>query len=698
MNIASRPKLILGFSLQIQRWVSKVPYIIPSELPPCPQDQLQILLYGRQDSRRRDVEISVVSALKSCTALSSIAHGKQIHGLVIKFGLDFNTFIQNSLINMYAKCGSISDAQLMFNSCPRLDPVSCNIMLAAYGKSGQLNDARHLFDEMPCKGCVSYTTMILCLTQSNCFKEAIQIFGDMRLADVTPNEVTLSNVISAYSHTVNVGICRMVHALVKKLGLEVFIIISTNLVHVYSLCSSLQDARMLFDEIPEPNGVSWNAMLNGYTKANLIDSAMDLFEKIPVKDIVSWSTIIDGYLQLGRLNEALLLYREMISTGVTPNDFIIVDVLSNCAQSMALVEGQQFHCMSLKTGFGCYDFIQATIIHFYACCQKIDSALKQFHTSKKNHVASWNAIIAGLVRNEMVEKARVFFNQAPERDIYSWSSMISGYAQSEQPKVALELFHEMVAAGLKPNEITMVSVLSAIATLGDLRDGIMAHEYIITNSIPLNDNLTAAIIDVYAKCGSIGTALEIFQQNVEKIKSVSPWNAIICGLAIHGHGDLSLLRFSDLQKRGVKPNGITFVGVLSACCHVGKVEEGKKHFGSMKNLYGIEPNLKHYGCMVDLLGRAGRLEEAEEVIMSMPMEADDVIWGTLLAACKTYGNLEIGERAGEGLAKVQPRHGGGMVLLSSLYADAGKWEDAFLARRAIQSQGMKRSTAYSGVL
>ncbi|KAL0388670.1 UNVERIFIED_CONTAM: Pentatricopeptide repeat-containing protein, mitochondrial [Sesamum radiatum] len=387
----------------------------------------------------------------------------------------------------------------------------------------------------------------------------------------------------------------------------------------------------------------------------------------------------------------------MRHTGLYPNEVMIVDIISACGQDAKFIEGQQFHALALKIGFKRYDFVQATLVHFYATCREVELACLQFEEGNKDHVACWNALIAGLIRNRMVNDARHLFDEMPERDVFSWSSMISGYSHNGQPNLAIELFHEMVAEGIKPNEITMVSVLSAISGLGTLKEGRWAHEYIISNSIPINDNLSAAIIDMYAKCGSINLALDVFHQIREKTTDVSPWNAIICGLAMHGHAEVSLQIFSDLQNRNINLNSITFIGVLSACCHAGLVEAGEAHFKSMKIIYSLEPNIKHYGCMVDLLGRAGRLKEAEELIKSMPMKADVVIWGTLLAACKMHGNTDIGERAAENLAKVEPSHGPSRVLLSNIYADVGRWDDAFSVRSAMRREKLSRSPGYSGV-
>ncbi|XP_019418071.1 PREDICTED: pentatricopeptide repeat-containing protein At5g19020, mitochondrial [Lupinus angustifolius] len=663
-----------------------------------PQHFISILFNARQHNNLFDCELAFVSALKSCSSLHSSSLGCQIHSLILKLGLHSNTFIQNSLINMYSKSGSFSDAQLLFDASPTLDHVSCNIMVSGYIKAGQLDRARQLFDVMPSKGCVSYTTMIMGLVQNDCFGEAIEVFKLMRSNGVVPNDLTLVNVISACSHFREISSCRMIHALAVKLRIEGLVLVLTNLMHAYCLCSCVREARRLFDKMAERNLVSWNVMLNGYTKAGLVDMAKELFERIPDKDVISWGTMIDGFIQTDRLHEALVMYCAMLQTGLGPNEVMVVNLVSACGRLNTIGAGRQLHGTVVKSGFDCYNFIQTAIVHFYASCGMMDLANLQFEVGVKDHIVSWNALLAGFIRNGMMEKARQIFDEMPERDVFSWSTMISGYSQAVEPRMALELFYKMVASGVKPNEVTMVSVLSAIATLGTLKEGRWAHEYIRSESIPLNDNLCAALIDMYAKCGSVNTALQFFNQIRDKVSSVCPWNAIICGLASHGHASLSLEVFSDLQRYHIKPNPITFIGVLSACCHAGMVDPGRKIFKSMKSVYNVEPDCKHYGCMVDLLGRAGLLEEAEELIKSMPMEADIVIWGTLLAACRIHGKVNIGERAAESLSRLAPSHGGGKVLLSNIYADAGRWDDVSLVRGVIQSQRMERVPGCSGVV
>ncbi|KAJ0035430.1 hypothetical protein Pint_24921 [Pistacia integerrima] len=398
--------------------------------PKSPLHHLRTLFNSTTTSlQNSNYEKALVSALKYSATNTAISQGLQIHSLILKSGLESNNFIQNSLINMYAKCGFISHAKFIFDSCSRLDPVSCNIMISGYIRNGRLNDARQLFDVMPNKGCVSYTTMIMGFAQSDHWSEAIDVFKDMSNVGVIPNEVTLASVISSCVHVGGIRGCRMLHG--------------------------LGDARTLFDEMKEKNIVTWNVMLNGCAKAGLIESARELFDRIPTKDVVSWGTIIDGYVQVEWLSEALTMYRAMLHDGVAPNDIMIVDLISACARAMAISEGLQIHSTIVKAGFDCYDFIQATIIHFYAASGRINLACLQFEIGMKEHIASSNALLAGFIRNGMIEEARQLFNNMPERDVFSWSTMISGDAQSDQPIMALELFHRMVASGVKPNQITM---------------------------------------------------------------------------------------------------------------------------------------------------------------------------------------------------------------------------------------------------
>ncbi|MED6133156.1 hypothetical protein PIB30_025970 [Stylosanthes scabra] len=307
--------------------------------------------------------------MQACTCFCSqglflTALCRQLHSLVLKLGLNSNIFIHNSSISMYAKCGSLFEAQLLFKACSTLDPVSCNIMVSGYMRANQTGSACQLFDVMPGKGVVSYTTMIIGLVQNGCFGDALEVFKDMMDHSVVPNEATLVNVVSACLHF------------------------------------GLGEARRLFDEMPEPNLVSWNVILNGYSKAGHVEMARELFERIPDKDVVSWGTMIDCYIQTKYLHEALVMYCAMLQNGIGPNEAMVVNLVSACDRQTAVDEGRQLHGTVVKKGFDCNNFIQTTIIYFYPTCGMMDLANLQFEVGVKDHlkfsVSAWNAIICGL--------------------------------------------------------------------------------------------------------------------------------------------------------------------------------------------------------------------------------------------------------------------------------------------------------------
>ena len=571
-------------------------------------------------------------------------------------------------------------------------------MIGMYAKMDMFSSARELFDEMPNRDCVSFTTMIMALAQRNEPDEALLVFHEMISAGVMPNEVTISSVIAACSRLQWIMAGRSVHGLAIKLAIIVSVLVSTNLVHLYALQpATIHHSEAIFFEMPERSTVTWNAMLNGYAKAGLADAARSLFLRIPSKDLVSWATLIAGYLRIDRLQEAMAMFREM---DMGPNEFILVDLISSCSRLFEFEEGRKLHAMILKSGLDSFPVLQATIIHFYGEAGEVDLACSQFESGDKNNISSWNALMGGFIRNGMLPSARSLFDKMPERDLVSWSTMICGCSKNRHSTMALDLFQEMQANGIEPNEITLLGILSAISLTGDLEEGRRVHELCLSKFSRLSNNLTAALIDMYAKCGSIREALKVFRGLRDSAAglSISPWNAVICGLAAHGSAEMAIKMFSELEmEKKLEPNSITFLGILSACCHKGLVFEGKHYFEGMREKYKIMPTIKHYGCMVDLLGRAGWLEEAAELVSAMPIEPDEVIWGTMLAASRTHGNVEVAEKAAAGLAKLAPQHGPSKLLLSNIYATAGRWEDVTLVRSATQALGLKKRPGCSVV-
>ncbi|XP_040246819.1 pentatricopeptide repeat-containing protein At5g19020, mitochondrial [Aegilops tauschii subsp. strangulata] len=643
-----------------------------------------------------------VSSLKSGARLR---HGEQLHALAAKSGLlASNPFVRNSLLAFYARLPSPEAPALahhLFDEIPlaHRDPAAHNTLLAALARAGRLDLARRMLAEMPQRDTVSYTTVLTALARAGHAEDAVAVFRGMLAQDVPPNEVTLAGMLTALAQErppVPVGVA---HGVTVRRGLDGFLIVATNLVHAYAAASQVCFAREIFEQMPYKNTVTWNAMLNGYLKTGMVHMAAEVFGRIPERDAVSWSTMIDGYIRADCASEALRAYVAMMAEVDTRgNAALLVDLIKVCARHAAVLEGQQLHTAILKDGFDAHPFVQATLIHFYGSCGRLDLARMQFKLSDKSHIASWNALMSGLLQRNLMHEARQLFDDMPERDTISWSTLLSGYVQSGHSNKALQLFYLMMDAGVEPNHVTLASTLSAVADSGTLEQGRFIHDYIISKSIQLTDNLSAGLIDMYAKCGSVADAVQLFSYVKHKLSSVSPWNAIICSLAIHGHAHTSLELFSELQSTNIKPNSVTYIGVLNACCHAGLVTEGRHHFESMRREYGIQPTIKHYGCMVDLLGRAGHLKEAENLIQMMPMKSDVVIWGSILAAARTHGNVALGEKAAEELAKIDPNHGASKVALSNIFAEAARWNNVSLVRKELQGENMERFSGSSGVV
>ncbi|CAD6218682.1 unnamed protein product [Miscanthus lutarioriparius] len=518
---------------------------------------------------------------------------------------------------------------------------------------------------------VSYTTLVTALARAGHAGRAVALFRGTLSENVVPNEVTLAGAIMAFARHGAPVTMGMIHGFALQRALDGFVIVATNLVHAYAGVLELCSARAMFDGMTHRNTVTWNAMLNGYVKAEMIDMAVEVFWRIPERDEVSWLTLIDGYICADLISDAMKAYVQMVGeVGTNDNE----------------------------NGFDAYAFVQATLVHFYGRCGLIGLAQMAFRLSDKSHTASWNALLAALLRKGLIHEARELFDDMPERDTVSWSTMISGYVQTGRSDMALKLFYSMLNTSVEPNEVTLASALSAIADSGTLDQGKWIHDHIMNRPIQLTDNLSAGLIDMYAKCGSVADAVQFFNRANDKFSSVSPWNAMICSLAIHGYAHMSLDLFSQLQRTSIKPNSITFIVVLSACCHTGMVAKGKYYFESMTREYGIRLTIKHYGCMVDLLGRAGYLEEAEQLVSMMPMKADVVIWGSILSAARAQGNVTLGEKAAEELAKLDQTHGASKVALSNIYADAGHWTNVSVVRKELEDENFERLVGRSGIV
>lgn len=438
-----------------------------------------------------------------------------------------------------------------------------------------------------------------------------------------------------------------------------------------------------------------------------------------------WNTILRGSAQSCKPHLAVSLYAKMEKLFVQPDHYTFPFVLKACTRLSWVNMGCVIHGKVTKHGFEWNKFARNSLIYFHANCGEIrvasllfdDSARKDvvawsaltagyarrgdlhkarwlFDAMPVKDLVSWNIMITGYVKQGEMECARELFNLVPKRDVVTWNAMISGYVLSGDYRKALEMYEEMRVAREFPDEVTMLSLLSACANLGALDVGEKIHFSILEmGKGVLGTFLGNALIDMYAKCGNTKKALDVFHCMREK--DATSWNSIIVGLAFSGHMEESIYVFDDMRRKKLRPNEITFVGVLIACSHAGKVNEGRAYFNLMRKVYNIKPNIKHYGCMVDLFGRAGLLKEAFEFIETMEIEPNAVVWRTLLGACRIHGNVDLGRRANEQLLKLRRDESGDCVLLSNIYASNGEWCGVENVRNLMEESGVKKEAALS---
>ncbi|KAL4185400.1 hypothetical protein AMTRI_Chr10g230490 [Amborella trichopoda] len=511
-------------------------------------------------------------------------------------------------------------------------------LVSAYARCCAPEDATKVFDEMCRRDGVAWTALVSAYSMNGWADEAFEAFGKMMGLGCVVDSVTLSSLLLACTRDLWRA-CR-VHAFVAKAGFECYA----------SVCNSLIDA---------------------YAKCGAYDEAMRVFRSQSfTKDVVSWNTVIAGLALNKQSDKALAVYEEMTGEGVKPNRITLLSLLPACGE------------------FGCSK--TAKIVH--------ESFANDAWFDVEADVVVATALIHMHAKCGNVELARDLFEklERSKRNVVSWRAMIAGYEHGFMPEESLKLFDRMVEEGdSKPNSVTIVSALSACAQLGVLQRGRMIHGYAEANGLDLDPTVASALIDMYGKCGDMGMAREIFSKMAIGKRTIVSWTSMMGIEGLHGHGMQAVELFNAMIGHGVRPNEVTFVCVLSACSHSGLVDDGWNCFDSMIKDHGIEPNARHYSCMVDLLGRAGRLEEAHKLIMSMAIEPDACVWGALLGACRLHGEIGLGELAQAKLFSLNTDGIGHQVLLATMYASAGKWDDVIRTRVQLKHKGAKKIAGLS---
>ncbi|KAF5742350.1 pentatricopeptide repeat-containing protein [Tripterygium wilfordii] len=637
----------------------------------------------------------------------NVQKGRTLHAKIIKTGSFSCIYISNSLVNFYAKCGHLVEANLVFEEITDKDVVSWNSLINGYSQQR--------------------------LTGSLI---VIKLFQRMRAENALPNAHTFAGVFTAASwHLSSASVGQQAHTLAVKTATFYDVYVGSSLLNFYCKAGLVLEARKLFDKMPERNAVSWATMISGhasqrlaveafglfelmrregegeenefvftsllsalvvpemvnsgrqihglavkngllsfvslgnalvtmYAKCESMGDAFQIFEFSNEKNSITWSAMITGYAQSGDSEKALKLFSKMHISAMKPSEFTLVGVLNACSDVVAVMEGKQVHSYSLKLGFEPQIFIMTALVDMYAKCGRIVDA-------------------------------RRGFNLLQEPDIVLWTSMIAGYVQNGENEEALSMYCRMQTDGILPNEITMASILKACSSLAALEQGKQIHACTLKYGFSLEVPIGSALSTMYAKCGNLGDGNLVFRRM--PARDVVSWNAMISGLSQNGRGEEALELFEEMIVEGTRPDYVTFVNILSACSHMGLVDRGWTYFRMMFDKFAIAPRVEHYACMVDILSRAGRLNEAKDFIESATVDHRMCLWRILLSACRNYRNYELGAYAGEKLMDLASLESSAYVLLSSIYTSLGKSEDVERVRKTMKLRGVSKEPGCSWI-
>ncbi|KAM7267625.1 hypothetical protein ACFE04_009791 [Oxalis oulophora] len=615
---------------------------------------------------------------------------------IIKDFNGFNLIAHNCLISANFKWGNVDEGCKLFDEMPNRNKVSWSAIMSGLMKHGRLNEAMNYFEKNPYQDVVSWTGMISGFVQNGLSFEGLKGFKTMVESGIKPNDVTFISVLKGCLESCDFELAMSVLGVVVKSGFENYVSVSNSLVTLCLRMEEIDLALKVFDKIEEKDVVSWTAILDAYAEIGCLEKARKIFDSMPVRNEISWSAMITRYSQGGYHLEALKLFSEMIHEGFKPNVSCFASILSVLAILEALQTAQNIHAHVLKIATSRDVFVTTSLIDLYCKCGKPEDGRAVFDSALQKNIVTWNSMVSGYSLNGQMEEAKKFFDDMPVRNNVSWNSLISGYVDLKQFEMVFEVFNKMLLSGEIPNQSTFSCVLCACASIASLERGKDAHGKIIKLGIQNDVFVATALTDMYAKSGDIISSKQIFDWMPEK-NEIS-WTVMIQGLAESGFAKESLFLFEQMEKTSnISQNEILLLAVLFACSHCGLVDKGLQYFYSMVPVYGIKPKGKHYTCVVDMLSRSGRLADAEDFINSMPFQPETNAWTALLSGCKTYKNEEIAERVARKLIAVVENNSSGYVLLSNMYASAGKWTDVLNTRKLMQEKSLQKSRGCSWV-
>nr|CAB3478663.1 unnamed protein product [Digitaria exilis] len=405
--------------------------------------------------------------------------------------------------------------------------------------------------------------------------------------------------------------------------------------------------------------------------------AHQVFDQSPAP----WRALLKAYSHGPFAQEALLLFR-LARRNLADDTFAFAFSLKACAGLGWPRASAQLHGLVIRKGFEFHAYVHTSLINAYVVCGHLVEARRAFGEMPTKNVVTWNVMITGFAAWGEVEYARILFERMPCKNVVSWTGLIDGYTRACLYAEAVALFCHMMAGGISPSEITVLAVVPAVFNLGGVLMGEMLHVYCEKKGLMSDVRLGNSLIDLYAKIGSVQNSLKVFNEMLDRRNLVS-WTSIISCFAMHGLSMEAVELFAEMRREGIRPNRITFLSVINACSHGGLVEQGLAFFKSMVYEYNINPEVKHFGCIIDMLGRAGRLNEAEQIIEGLPVEVNVIVWRTLLGCCSKYGEIEIGQRAIKRILNLEKESGGDFAVLSNMLNELGWFSDAEQVRKLV---------------
>ncbi|EPS74339.1 hypothetical protein M569_00411 [Genlisea aurea] len=592
-------------------------------------------------------------------------------------------------------------AQLLRTGLFELSQYSNNI-LSLYARHQYLSDAKRLLRSLLTPDSAAFTVLITACSKSSDLKSTLILVSEFLRSGLTPDVYVLPSIIRACAGLFAFKIGKQAHGFSIVSGFVLDPFIESSLVHFYLKCGELAGARKVFYSMDEKDIVSWSALSAAYARKGDVLNAKKLFFSVRgfgfEPNAVSWNGMIAGFNQSKHFLDAVLMFQQMHSCGFPSDGINISSALPAVSDLGSLKLGTQVHGHVIKIGFAGDKCIVSALIDMYGKLGNASEILLVFEDMHQLDVVVCNALISGLSRHGLVDESLSMFEKLRSsgiENLVSWTSAISCCSQHGRDMEALGLFREMQFSGVKPNAVTIPSLLPACGNIAALSYGKAVHCFSLRNNICNDVYVGSALIDMYANCGKIKAARCLFERM--PVRNLVCWNAMLGAYSMHGEAKEAIGLFQSMQRCGQKPDSVSFTSLLSACSQSGLAEEGRRYFESMFEDHGLEPRLEHYACIVGLLGRAGKLDEAYAKIKRMPFEADACVWGALLSSCALHNNEFLGEVAAEKLFELELGNSGNYILLSNIYASSRKWKEVRRIRDMMSLKGMKKNPGCSWI-